>query len=150
MIRFEKDNYIMYFEDADAAAAWFAKENDEGGQFSELMDEVYDNFQIIVVGTLYQFGKLLHTATFVLAEVRVDVIIIGDSVWATCFAFDNCGCVVLRGGMADDTCVPHMRSAQVANSAKGFRGDSIQGSTTILLQRTIMFARFIIVGKCTR
>ena len=44
MIKFEKDNYIMYFEDADAAAQWLAKENDEGGQFSELMDEVYDNF----------------------------------------------------------------------------------------------------------
>jgi hypothetical protein len=44
MIRFEKGNHIMYFEDADAAAAWLAKENDEGGQFSKLIDEVYDNF----------------------------------------------------------------------------------------------------------
>ena len=44
MIRFEKDNYIMYFEDADAAAAWLAKEHDEGGQFEDLIDEVSDNF----------------------------------------------------------------------------------------------------------
>ena len=44
MIRFEKDNYIMYFEDADAAARWLAKENDEGGQFEDLINEVSDNF----------------------------------------------------------------------------------------------------------
>ena len=44
MIRFEKDNYIMYFEDADVAAKWLAKENDEGGQFEDLINEVYDNF----------------------------------------------------------------------------------------------------------
>ena len=44
MIKFEKDNYIMYFEDADAAAEWLAKENDEGGQFEDLINEVYDNF----------------------------------------------------------------------------------------------------------
>ena len=44
MIRFEKDNYIMYFEDADAAAKWLAKENDVGGQFEDLINEVYDNF----------------------------------------------------------------------------------------------------------
>ena len=44
MIRFEKDNYIMYFEDADAAATWLAKENVEGGQFEDLINEVYDNF----------------------------------------------------------------------------------------------------------
>ncbi len=44
MIRFEKDSYIMYFEDADAAAKWLAKENDMGGQFEDLINEVYDNF----------------------------------------------------------------------------------------------------------
>ena len=44
MIRFEKDNYIMYFEDADAAAKWLAKEFDMGGQFEDLINEVYDNF----------------------------------------------------------------------------------------------------------
>ena len=44
MIRFEKDNYIMYFEDADAAAAWLIKEHDEEGQFADLLDEVYNNF----------------------------------------------------------------------------------------------------------
>ena len=44
MIRFEKDNYIMYFEDADAAAKWLIKEYDENGQFSDLLDEVYNNF----------------------------------------------------------------------------------------------------------
>ena len=44
MIRFEKDNYIMYFEDADAAADWLVEEHDEGGQFSDLLDEVYNNF----------------------------------------------------------------------------------------------------------
>ena len=44
MIKFEKDNYIMYFEDADAAAAWLIKEHDEEGQFADLLDEVYNNF----------------------------------------------------------------------------------------------------------
>lgn len=44
MIRFEKDNYIMYFDDADAAAEWLAKENEEGGQFEDLINEVSDNF----------------------------------------------------------------------------------------------------------
>ena len=45
MIRFEKDNYIMYFEDADAAAEWLVKEYNEGGQFKKLINEVYDNFE---------------------------------------------------------------------------------------------------------
>lgn len=44
MIKFEKDNYIMYFKDADAAAAWLAKEYDEGGQFEDLLNEVSDSF----------------------------------------------------------------------------------------------------------
>ena len=44
MIKIEKDSYIMYFEDADAATDWLVKEYDENGQFSDLLDEVYDNF----------------------------------------------------------------------------------------------------------
>ena len=44
MIKFEKDNYIMYFEDADAAAEWLVKKYNEDGQFSDLLDEVYNNF----------------------------------------------------------------------------------------------------------
>jgi hypothetical protein len=44
MIKFEKDNYIMCFENADAATDWLVKEYDENGQFSDLLDEVYNNF----------------------------------------------------------------------------------------------------------
>jgi hypothetical protein len=44
MIKFEKDNYIMYFADADTAASWLIKEHDEDGQFADLLDEVYNNF----------------------------------------------------------------------------------------------------------
>lgn len=44
MIKFEKDNYIMLFEDADKAAEWLVKEFDEGGQFEEVLPEVAQTF----------------------------------------------------------------------------------------------------------
>ena len=80
------------------------------------------------MATLYKIGELLHAASFVLAEVRVNIVVVGDSVWATCLAFDDGRGVILRSGVANDACVPHMRCAQVADSAQGFGGDGVQGT----------------------
>ena len=80
------------------------------------------------MAAFYEVSELLHASSFVLAEVRVNIVVVGDSVWATSFAFDDGRGIVLRGGMANNACVPHMRSAQVADSAQGFGGDGVQGT----------------------
>ena len=112
--------------------------------------EVYDYLQIGLVTAFYQVGEFFHSLALVLTKIRVNVIVIGDSVWTTCFAFDNGRSVVLRSSMTYHACVPHMRSAQVADSAEGFGSDGVKGATTIFLQRTIMTACLVVVGKGTR
>ena len=112
--------------------------------------EINDHLEIGLVAAFYQVGEFLHSLALVLAKIRVNVVVIGDSIRAACLAFDNSGSVVLCGGMAYDACIPNMRSAQIANGTKGFWGDGVQGATTIFLQRTIMTTCLVIVGKSTR
>ena len=44
MIKFEKDNYIMYFEDADAAAEWLVKEWGTDGNFANILENEFYTF----------------------------------------------------------------------------------------------------------
>ena len=90
--------------------------------------EVDNHLQIGLMTTFYKVSELLHAAAFVLAQVGVNIVVVGDSVWTAGFAFDNSRGVILRSGMANNACVPHMRCAQVADSAQGFGGNGIQGT----------------------
>ena len=90
--------------------------------------KVDDDLELGSMAACYQFGELLHAASFVLAQVGVDIVIIGDSVWTTCLAFDDGRGVVLCGGVANNAGVPHVCCAQVADCAQGFGGDGIQGA----------------------
>ena len=44
MIKFEKDNYIMYFEDADQAAEWVIDQYENGGEFEGILEDIYTDF----------------------------------------------------------------------------------------------------------
>lgn len=44
MIKFEKDNYIMYFEDADKAAEWVINQYENGGEFEDILEDIYEDF----------------------------------------------------------------------------------------------------------
>ena len=112
--------------------------------------KVYDHLQIGLMAAFYQVGEFLHSLALVLAKIRINVVVICDSIRATCLAFDNSRSVVLCSSMTYHASVPHMRSAQVADSAEGFGSDGVKGATTILLQRTIMTACLVVVGKGTR
>ena len=80
MIRFEKDNYIMYFEDADAAAEWLAKEYDEGGRFEDLINEVSDNFGRWVNEHWSAYDILCEPHHFNYDELYAE--------WLECLAYD--------------------------------------------------------------
>ena len=44
MIKFEKDNYIMYFNTAEDAAQWLVEEWDKGGEFASILDNKFYTF----------------------------------------------------------------------------------------------------------
>ena len=44
MIKFEKDNYIMYFKTAEDAAQWLVEEWDAGGEFESILEDEFYTF----------------------------------------------------------------------------------------------------------
>ena len=44
MIKFEKDEFIMFFSNGDEAVVWLEKEFKEGGRFEDLLSECEDTF----------------------------------------------------------------------------------------------------------
>ena len=44
MIKFEKDNYVMYFEDADKAAEWVINQYENGDEFEDVLQDIYKDF----------------------------------------------------------------------------------------------------------
>ena len=51
-------------------------------------NEVNDNFQAVFVSSFDQFLKFFHSVGNGSGEVWVNIIIILDCIWGTCFAFD--------------------------------------------------------------
>ena len=44
MIKFEKDNYIMYFKTAEDAAQWLVEEWDKEGEFANILENEFYTF----------------------------------------------------------------------------------------------------------
>ena len=78
------------------------------------------------------------------------IIVIGNGIWATRKTFDDTWSIIHSGRMADDTGVPHMGSTQITYSTQSFGGNTIEGTTTILLNTTTVTTSLVVVGKQTR
>ena len=89
----------------------------------------------------------MHTMAFVLAEVRMYIIVVGNGIWATRKTFDDTWGIVHCCRMADDACVPHMGSTQITYSTQSFGGDTVEGTATILLNATAVTTSLVVVGK---
>ena len=75
--------------------------------------EVDDHLQNRLMGTLDEVFELRHTLVHVLREVGIDIVIVGDGVRRTGFAFGDGRVIVFSGRMADDAGVPDVRRTQV-------------------------------------
>ena len=103
-----------------------------------------------VVGAFDKGFELLHTLGFVLCQVGIDIVIIGDGIRRTGFAFGDSRVVVLGCGVSDDSGVPNMRSAQIRNGLERTLVDIYKSPAAILFLGAVMFARLVVVAKQAR
>ena len=79
MIRFEKDNYIMFFKDADIAAEWVINQYENCGDFEGILEDIYKDFgswvndqwtayDILSESTHYNFDELWDEWKSILAH----------------------------------------------------------------------------------
>ena len=94
--------------------------------------------------------KLRHSFALVLRQVRIYVVVIRDSVRRTGETFGDSRVVILRCCVTDDAGVPNVRNAQIHDGFERTLVDVTEPSATILLLRSIVFARLVIVRKPTR
>ena len=107
--------------------------------------KVDNHLQSGLVCALYQRLKLLHALLYVLGQIRVDIIVVGNGVRRTSLTFHHrsvltwnavLGVIGLRC-MSDNTCVPNMAHAHLLDSFQGFGREVVQFSATVLSDRAI-------------
>ena len=94
--------------------------------------------------------EFLHSFALVLRQIRVHVVIIGDGIGGTGFAFGDCRIVILRCRMADDAGVPNMRGTQVYNRLERTLVDICKSSTAVLFFASVIRTCLVVVRKITR
>ena len=78
--------------------------------------KINNHLEVCFVCTHHKVFKLFHAFRHLCRQVRVDVIIVFDGIWATSIAFHDCGvilgnsilCMVAFGGMLNEPGVPNM------------------------------------------
>ena len=109
--------------------------------------------QYAQTGFVSAFNKrleFLHSFALVLRQIRVHVVIIGDGIGGTGFAFGDRRVVILRCRMADDAGVPNMRSTQVYNRLERTLVDIRKSSTAVLFFASVIRTCLVVVRKITR
>ena len=94
--------------------------------------------------------ELLHPLGFVLRQIRIDIVVVGDGVRRTGFAFSDSRVVVFGCSMADDAGVPNMRGAQIRNGLERTLVDIYKSPTAVLFLSAVMFARLVKIAKQAR
>ena len=116
--------------------------------------KVDNHLQSGLVCALYQRLKLLHALLYVLGQIRVDIIVVGNGVRRTSLTLHHrsvltwnavLGVIGLRC-MSDNTCVPNMAHAHLLDSIQGFGREVVQFSATVLGQCSVLMARHILIA----
>ena len=103
-----------------------------------------------VVGAFDKGFELQHTLGFVLRQIRIDIVVVGDGVRRTGFAFGDSRVVVSGCGVSDDSGVLNMRSAQIRNGLERTLVDIYKSPTAVLFLSAVMFARLVKIAKQAR
>ena len=112
--------------------------------------EVDDDAQAGIMGALHERFELLHAFGFVLRQIRIDVVVVGDGVRRTGFTFGNSRVVILRRSVTNDAGIPHMRNTQIHYGFECPLVDIDKSSAAVLLFRAVMLTRLVIVRKPAR
>ena len=120
--------------------------------------KVDDDFHPSEMRAADKLLKLTHAIGHVNGKVRIDVIIVYDSVWRTCFALDHRSmlpwyailCVVCRRGMSQQACIPDMGKAHLMDFPQAHGVEIVHLPHSILGKRTILLASRITVAEKSR
>ena len=96
--------------------------------------KVDNHFQTGIVCTLYQCFEFIHPAGHVYGQVRVDIVVIGNSIRATGMSFDyirvvlwyTVGRIVGIVRMLYHAGIPHVGSAKALDRIKHRGGDVVE------------------------
>ena len=69
MIKFEKDNYIMYFDCAETAAEWLVEQHEKGGDF-DIISDYYDEFEYWLNDRYTAYEILKYPTDYSLEEIH--------------------------------------------------------------------------------
>ena len=119
--------------------------------------KVDDDLHAGLVCTFYELLELAHALVDVVGQIRIDVVVVSDGIGRSCHALHHGRvlawyamlAVVCRGGVADDTRIPHMGEAHAVDAAQPFRVEVAHLSRPVDAQRAVGNAGRVTVAKET-
>ena len=132
---------------------WFANGMILSGYM--VRNEIHNYFHTCLVSTLYQLLPLFHSHTDIHSQVWIDIIVVGNSIWRTCFSLhylcmlsrNSIRRVVCLSGMTNHTRIPNMCKSHIVDACQNFIREIIQLSATILFDGTIFLTGCILVSE---
>ena len=119
--------------------------------------EVDDDLHAGLVCAVDEQLELVHAPVDVVGQIRIDVVVVCDSIGRSCHALHHGRmlsryamlAVVGSGGVADDARIPHMGEAHVVDAAQPFRVEVTHLSRPVDAQRAVGNAGRVTVAKET-
>ena len=118
-------------------------------------NKVYNNFHSCLMGTFYQILKLIHAAVYIYRKIRIDIIIVSNSIRRACLTFNNRRMlagypkrrIISSACVPYNTRIPYMAYSHILNLTQPLPIKVIQLTRTILSQRSIRLTSNISITK---